>query len=248
MDLPEPAEYAAFMADVREGFGDRKRELMTDTWWASRLAEPEPEYNNLGEMYRASNRDRGLPAMSEAWVSAHGAGNGPIHRDGLYDSAPPKSILDGDYQRQPVQSPALPTAGESDPAYTRRFDATIRPNVDELSPELFEAATAAYNSARERLDNGTAREDTRRTGDGIGLLGEAPTVRGMQGAVSYRDLAANAAQSAHAVMAAARQAEEAQRITSATVSRSGYVPLAGEAAHTVTQTARKYVGNGGLFR
>lgn len=240
MDMPEPADIELFMRDVREGFGDRKMDAMSTDFWADKLAPTQPEYANAGEQYRAMNHGTSLP---EDWVAAY-------NRQGIapagYETVQQRGLED--YANKPKASLALPTAGEADQSYVMRFDAQIRPNLAELPADVVEAATVAYNEARERLDNGTAYVDTRTSGDGVGIFGESPASRSLQGAVSYRDLAANASQSAHDVMAAARRAEQAQRTASAVLPRSGYQPVAGEAAHTIRQTTRQYAGNQGLFR
>ena len=248
-----PAEIAAFM-DVHFGLGDERalenQQVESASWWVGKVQPETPVLPPAdGVAYRDSNRQRGLPgALSEAWVAANnGQSRGPIHAN-IYDSAPPKSLLNGDYLRQPVVSLAMPKHGESDLAYTRRFDAQIRPNLKDLAPEVVEAATAAYNDARERIENGTARQDARKSGDGIGLTGEADPVQGMPGAVSYRELQGSRAETMMTRQQENRDAE-AERLTWLRgASRSGYEPLAGEDAATVRQTSRRYGGNGGLFR
>jgi hypothetical protein len=220
---------------------------MTNTeFWAKRVQPIQPEYADLGEMYRASNRDRGLPAMSEAWVAANGGGNGPIHRPGLYDNTPPKQL--GDYASTPKTSLALPKDGESDLAFTHRFDAMVRANLADLPADIVEAATVAYNAAVERLQNGTAHGDSRKSGDGIGITGERQTVRGLEGGVSYRDLQGTRAETMLARQQETRDAESERLAWLRSASRDGYQPLAGEAAATVRQTSRQYAGSQGMFR
>ena len=121
--------------------------------------------------------------------------------------------------------------------------------MTELPAELVAELAVAYNAARERIDNGTAREDTRKSGEGVGLLGDATSPRaGMQGAVSYRDIEGSRAETLMARQQQNRDAE-AERLTWLRgASRSGYEQLAGEAGATTRQTNRQYAGNGGLFR